>query len=297
MSTADIKVDQEDSAPKVLYLVNLNSKEMYCGGLINGMEQLDNLATDNGTAMMGFNATAFLHKGLNKMELGVVPVDARKGIKAHRKGARCGAVLKAAIKGHDDVELTSLLATEESGVPTIKHSKHYPDKNMSPLSDVQGNTDGYLTMFERQLYVKAIPEWTWMRATPFIENHDNMKKLRRAYAELIDLMKKKDYKALEAAWSLSSREKALAEAYQSTPEEFFKAVGIEQSMNDAEDVNVLDPRNWDQYKLKSFMGGKLVRLEDVRGQSPLRVGSPSKDWMNSFTPYFSIIDGRLVISR
>ncbi|KEA61752.1 hypothetical protein ADIMK_4209 [Marinobacterium lacunae] len=297
MSTENIKIDQDGSAPQEIYIVNLTSREMYCAGLINGMEQLDNLSTDSGSAMMGFNATAFLHKGINKMALDVVPVDARKGIQEHRNGARCEAVLKATFKDYEDVELTSLLATEKSGVPTIKESKYYPEKHMSPLTDFQGETDGYLTMFEREFYVKTIPEWAWTRATPFVEDHDNMKALRRAYIELLNLMKKRDFKALEAAWSLSSREKALAEGYQSMPEEFFRAIGIERYMNDANDVGILEPRSWDQYELKSFMGGKIVRLEDKRGDSPLRIGSKSEDWLTSFTPYFSIIDGRIVISR
>ncbi|KEA65586.1 hypothetical protein ADIMK_0212 [Marinobacterium lacunae] len=297
MSTDNVNIDREGLPPEVIYVVNMTSKEMYCGGLINGMEQLDNLSTKSGTVMMGFNATAFLKKGVNKMELGVVPLDARNGMEAHREGARCETTLKAAFKDNDDVELTSLLATEESGVPTIKSSKLYPDEHKSPLVKLEGETDGYLTMFEREFYVKTIPEWAWTRATPFVEERENMKMLRKAYTDLLELIRKKDFKALEAAWSLSSREKAMAEGYQSTPEEFYSAVAIESGFSLYEDVVVKPIGDWGDYKLKSFMGGKLVRLENSRGSSPLRIFSESHDWLRTFTPYFSLIDGRLVISR
>ncbi|WP_197027529.1 hypothetical protein [Marinobacterium lacunae] len=297
MSTESMVIDQVSEGNKIIYTVNMNSKEMFCGGVINGMEQLDNLSTRDGTFFSGFNATAFLHKGDNELELLVASADIYEGGSEHRENGRCEAVVNAALKDMEVIELTSLSVDVIDGRPSIASSKKYPEMHRTDLENLSGIQEGRATTFKRNIYIKTIPEWAWTRATPFVENNDNMKKLRRSYIEVIDLMKNKDYKALEAAWSLSSREKALAEGFQSSPEDFFNAIGIEREMNDADDVEVLEPRSWNEYQLKSYMGGKLVRLEDKRGHSPLRVASDSQNWVTSFTPYFSIIDGRLVISR
>jgi len=128
-------------------------------------------------------------------------------------------------------------------------------------------------------------------------NPEHMKKLYRAYTNLMQLMEKRDFEGLKMAWSLSNREKAKAEAYYSTPDEFFNALGIESTFKENEDAQVAPRREWNEYSLKSYMGGKLVRLEDIRESSPLRIWSKQKDLEFTVTPYFSLINGRIVISR
>ena len=45
------------------------------------------------------------------------------------------------------------------------------------------------------------------------------------------------------------------------------------------------------------MDGKLVRLEDERESSPLRIWSVKNDVEFTVTPYFSLLDNRIVVSR
>ncbi|WP_158075253.1 hypothetical protein [Salinivibrio kushneri] len=45
------------------------------------------------------------------------------------------------------------------------------------------------------------------------------------------------------------------------------------------------------------MDGRLVRLEDDIGDSPLRIISLEQDSRYTATPFFAIIDGRMVIAR
>ncbi|WP_017005444.1 hypothetical protein [Enterovibrio norvegicus] len=297
MSTDEIKVDQEGKAPHFLYTVNMTSEEMFCGGLINGMDQLDNLSTENGTFMAGFNATAFLQKGDNTLGTIVVSADIHEGKSEHRLNGQCNVTVNAAMESGESIELTSLLISVNDDAPTAEKSTHYPSKNSTPLINLDGNKEGYTTLFTRNVYVKTIPEWAWTNAASFKGNGDDLKKLYRAYSELYGMMEKRDYKGLKAAWSLSNREKALAEAYLSTPEDFFNAIGIESGFEKSGDTVLIPMRNWEEYTLKTYADGKLFRLEDVNEQSPLRIGSPSEDWTRTFTPYFSMIDGRVVISR
>ncbi|EGR3971421.1 glycosyl hydrolase family 26, partial [Vibrio cholerae] len=75
------------------------------------------------------------------------------------------------------------------------------------------------------------------------------------------------------------------------------AVGFESTFKRYSDGKVEPRREWHEYKLKSYMGGRLVQLEDKRGHSPLRIGSDEQNLIFSVLPYFSMIDGRVVVSR
>nr|WP_254318907.1 glycosyl hydrolase [Vibrio cholerae] len=298
VSTASITIDNEGEKPPVLYTANINSKTIFCGGQINGMEQLDNLGSDSGTFSSGFNATAFLQPGENELNLWTVPVGAYNGDFTYHENDRCELTIFGAFPDGNKQELSNLTATIIDGKPNVKTSTIYPDNHKTPLANVDGVTPYRRTIFTRPIYVKTIPRWRWVDATPIREdNPEQMKQLYRAYTNLLTLMEKRDFEGLKMAWSLSNREKAMAEAYYSTPDEFFDAVGFESTFERYGDGEVRPRREWHEYKLKSYMGGRLVRLEDTRGHSPLRIGSTKNDLVYSPTPYFSMIDGRVVVSR
>ncbi|EEZ00728.1 hypothetical protein VOA_000795 [Vibrio sp. RC586] len=298
VSTVSITIDNEGEKPPVLYTANINSKTIFCGGKINGMEQLDNLGSDSGTFSSGFNATAFLQPGENEFSIGTVPSGAYNGDFTYHENDRCELTIFGAFPDGNKQELSNLTATIIDGKPNVKTSTIYPDNHKTPLANVDGVISHRLTDFTRPIYIKTIPRWRWVDATPIREdNPEQMKQLYRAYTNLLTLMEKRDFEGLKMAWSLSNREKAMAEAYYSTPDEFFDAVGFESTFERYGDGEVRPRREWHEYKLKSYMGGRLVRLEDTRGHSPLRIGSTKNDLVYSPTPYFSMIDGRIVISR
>lgn len=298
VSTVDIKVDSEGEKPSVLYTANISSETMFCAGVINGMEQLGNLSSSSGTFSSGFNATAFLQPGQNSLDIWSVPVGAYKGDFDYKADDQCQVTLYGAFEDGAKEEMSSLVVTIEDGKPTVKNSKTYPSNHQTPLENVYGSLHHRLTDFSRPIHIKTIPTWRWVDATPFNENNpEHMKKLYRAYTHLIQLMEKRDFEGLKMAWSLSSREKAKAEAYYSTPDDFFDALGFESTFNEYEDAQIDPRREWPEYTLESFMGGRLVRLKDQRDHSPLRVSSEKLRRVTSYTPYFSLIDGRVVISR
>ena len=299
MSTVDITIDNEGRQPELLYTANISSKNTYCGSDINYMKQLNNLGTSSGSFMSGFNASAFLKQGHNKLELWVASLDAYEGESLHREGAWCEVKLFASFSNGEQQEMSSVTITEEKGIPTAKTSKIYPSIHQTPLETLEEETNGKVAMFRRSIYIKTIPRWRWVDATPFDEtNREHMKKLYRAYDNLLEMMRQRDFEGLAMAWSLSNREKAKAEAYYTSPEAFFNAVGFESTFERYGDDGKVKPRQeWYDYQLKSFMGGRLFRLEDKRSQSPLRIGSVKKDWFFTVTPYFSLIDGRVVVSR
>lgn len=298
VSTIDIKIDNEGEKPPVLYTANISSETMFCAGVINGMEQLDNLSTSSATFSSGFNATAFLQPGENRLELWTVPPGAYEGNYEYNTNDQSRVTLYGSFPNGAKEEMSSLTVTIEDEKPTIKQSKTYPDNHQTPLQNVNGTGEYHLKKFSRPIYIKTIPRWRWVDATPFDEqNPEHMKKLYRAYTSLIQLMEKRDFEGLKMAWSLSSREKAKAEAYYSTPDEFFEAVGFESTFQRFDDGEVTPRKEWNEYTLESFMDGRLVRLKDNRNHSPLRITSTEQDLVFSALPYFSIIDGRVVVSR
>ncbi|WP_069447319.1 glycosyl hydrolase family 26 [Vibrio scophthalmi] len=262
------------------------------------MEQYDNLNTSSGTMALGYNATAFLQPGDNTLELWIAPVGIYEGNDNFSEEDSCSAVLFGAFPDGQKLEISSLSVTIEDGVPTTKGSIIYSDTHQTPLLNTNGVLVGGATMFSRPIHIKKIPRWRWVDATPIREgNPEQIKALYRAYNNLIELMSKQDFEGLKMAWSLSMREKAKAEAYFVEPEEFYNAVAFEDKFGKWEDAQAEPRRDWSEYKLKSYMGGRLVRLEDVRGHSPLRIGSDKADLIYSPTPFFSMIDGRVVVSR
>ncbi len=238
---------------------------MICGGMINYMEQLDNMRIPSGTFASGFNATAFLEPGHNKLEIWSSPIFRQD--KVYEASDQCEVRLFGNFPSGKQEEMSSLTVTVEDRKPTIKTSTIYPDYHQTPLTDVAGVTYGYLTEFSRDIYIKTIPRWRWVDATPITEDspREVRKALYRAYSTILKLMEARDYQGLEMAWSLSSREKAR--------------------------------KGWEHYELETFMDGRLVRLKDSQGRSPLQIVSKKNDVVHIFTPYFSMIDSRVVVSR
>ncbi|OOE46008.1 glycosyl hydrolase family 26 [Salinivibrio kushneri] len=262
------------------------------------MEAIDNLSSSATTFSSGFNATAYLQPGENQLELGTVPSGAYEDDFTYRADDTCQVTLYGAFPDGTKKEISNLTATVEDGKPTIKDSTTYPANHQSPLVNVDGTLDGHLTMFSRPIHIKTLPRWRWVDATPFDENNPkHMKMLRRAYSHLITLLEKRDFEGLKMAWSLSNREKAKAEAYMTEPDEFFDVMDLPGDFERASDVQAEPRREWHEYSLKSLMDGRLVRLEDQRGMSPIRYGSDELDLITSLDPYFAIIDGRMVIAR
>jgi hypothetical protein len=298
VSTVDIQIENEGQKPDVLYTTNIQSETVYCFAAFNKMDMLDNLKTSSGTFSSGFNPTAYLQPGDNVLNLDVVPIGVYEQDDTYRPDDQCEMTLYGAFPDGKKVEISSLHVTVEDGKPTTKTSKDYPSNHQTPLNDVAGHLDGHLTEFSRPFKVKSIPRWRWVDATPIREdNPEQMKLLYRAYTDLIKLMEARDFEGLKMAYSLSMREHAKADGYFSSADEFYKGVAFEPTFKEWDDAAVRPRRDWSEYILESRMDGRLVRLADKRGHSPLRIGSTKNDLVTSPTPYFSMIDGRVVVSR
>ena len=59
----------------------------------------------------------------------------------------------------------------------------------------------------------------------------------------------------------------------------------------------MQPINWDSYKVVHFNKGRLVKLVDSNGRSPLIMVDEQGNPISAFNPYFSLIDGKMIITR
>jgi hypothetical protein len=298
VSTVDISIENEGQKPEVIYTTNIRAQTVYCFGLFNKMQMLDNLKTSSGTFSSGFNPTAYLQPGENSLDLYTAPIGLYERDYTYHDDDQCEMTLYGAFPNGEKEEMSSLHITIEEGKPTAKASKTYPANHQTPLNDVEGEVEGRATKFARTVNIKTIPRWRWVDATPIREdNPEQMKQLYRAYSNLIELMEKRDFEGLKMAYSLSMREHAKADGYFAKPEDFYDAAGFEEKFSQYPDAQVEPRKDWSEYKLESHMDGRLVRLKDKRSHSPLRIGSVKMNLISSPTPYFSMIDGRVVVSR
>ena len=298
VSTVNISVENEGQKLAVRYNADYNIQTIFCATIINGSMIFNNWFNDRISESGYNNATAFLQPGKNEIGLTTVAFGAYDGDFTYRENDRCELTLFGDYPNGTQQELSNLIVTIINDKPSIATSRIYPDKHKTPLINVRGTTSLVQTIFTRSVHIETIPRWRWVDATPIREdNPEHMKQLYRTYSNLISLMEKRDFDGLKMAWSLSNREKAIAGNYYSSPDDYFDAVGFESTFEEASDAAVRPRREWHEYKLKSFMGGRLVRLEDSRDHSPLRIGSDKKELIFTVKPYFSMIDGRIVVSR
>ncbi|OOE48779.1 glycosyl hydrolase family 26, partial [Salinivibrio kushneri] len=122
VSTVDIEIDNEGDNPPVLYTANISSKTMYCFGVINNIDAIDNLGATAATFSSGFNATAYLQPGENQLELAVAPSGVYDDDLTYRADDTCQVTLYGAFPDGTKKEISNLTVTVEDGKPTIKDS-------------------------------------------------------------------------------------------------------------------------------------------------------------------------------
>jgi hypothetical protein len=76
---------------------------------------------------------------------------------------------------------------------------------------------------------------------------------------------------------------------------FFDSMDFEEDISDKSVIKVPD---WEKYRLISYKNGRLFRLEKgVFGSSPVIFHNKENGENTTYSPYLSIINGKVVISR
>ncbi|KAA1195098.1 hypothetical protein [Photorhabdus heterorhabditis] len=152
-----------------------------------------------------------------------------------------------------------------------------------------------LYRFSRNVKISGLPDWEWIKATPYTNTPEQRQQLQQAYmavwqaynAKDLNTLREQKKVALKAwAWSTGESEESIftdQSVYRNIKTTSFKMI----------------PINWDDYRVKIMNQGRMVRLvnkSDLRN-SPISYYYVDEDGdtvLATVAPIFSLINGRFV---
>ncbi|MDC9594934.1 hypothetical protein [Xenorhabdus sp. IM139775] len=287
-----IKTASGKSNMEYKYLVSFNTQRSLCVLKVNGMLMLENTSSRTGTESSGYNISAFLENGYNTLELlmGRIPAD-RDTDKFHPE-SWCEATIRK-LSSHDEKgEMISniKLNVDDNGNVVTKNSINSNEKfDYANISMKKGEKNIFAA--QKTFSVNNLPNWIWTKATPVTEN--DLPSIKAIYQEISNTFSSRN---LDKIWKMSQpawEEWAIAD--NSSAKIFFDSMGFEE---DISGNSVIKEPDWDKYKLVSYKNGRLFRLEKgVRGSSPIIFHNKKNGGDTTYSPYLSIINGKIVIAR
>ncbi|NHB98817.1 MULTISPECIES: hypothetical protein [Photorhabdus] len=152
-----------------------------------------------------------------------------------------------------------------------------------------------LYRFSRSIKISGLPEWEWVKATPYTDTPEQRRQLQQAYmavwqaynAKDVNTIREQQKVALKAwAWATGESEESIF------ADKFFHHDFKEKSFK-------MRPINWSDYRVKVMNQGRMVRLlnkSDLRN-SPISYYVNDEDGdadLATISPIFSLINGRFV---
>lgn len=277
-----------------MYIVSFASNKSTCLLRVNDFPGGDSTLADLRTVSMGFNTTAFLENGVNDVELLMGPMDHNNPDTLYKE-SRCEVTFTNEEKNHSHVLATFRLEVEKNKI--ISQTQY--DSNRADVGN-EANFEGYssekgdygLFKIKRKLTLSGLPEWAWVGATPVTDN--DLPAIKAAYESLWRMMSERDIAGLRNISRLSAEELSLAEGV--SQEFMFRSNDLARYVED----NTLQPMpiDWKKYRLKTYRGGRLFRMTvGFFENSPLKMMNAEGKAVYAWAPYFSMINGEVVLVR
>ncbi|HIF9306820.1 TPA: hypothetical protein ACX6QV_003064 [Photobacterium damselae] len=189
------------------------------------------------------------------------------------------------------INYVSLVGNSLNGLASGEKSPHYDG-----LGQAGKVTEGYwekidqMYKVERTFTVSGVQEWTWTKGSKITDSERNRNLLYKKYISLYKKLKNKDERSLMDIYHVALSESASND--NDTIEGEWKSLGISKMLNDGyiprlEDVG--------KYKIATFADGKIFRLENELGNSPLKMDKRDEDTM-ALNPYFAYVDGEIIVA-
>lgn len=289
----EIASDVTPEMVKTKYLLDVRTKGSFTTVFINDIELFNNYRYKSGTISTGLNATAYLENGENELGLYFIAYNPNERSRIHKKGALTEVILTAEFPDHS-VELTSITASaDQDGNPTSAMSKEYLSEHRTSEVKELGykSESSYAYKMQRKIILQNLPDWAWTNADPLADSPETFKKLQDAYIKLGLMLENNDLKSFKKAIWLSVEECAAANGL--SPEFYFESTGMPQEFDQGMSSA---PVEWSKYKVTLYKGGRLARLENSARSCPL-LYTASDGKVYGYNCFFSLIDGKLVVSR
>ncbi|MDX7999394.1 hypothetical protein FE394_09305 [Xenorhabdus sp. Reich] len=257
------------------------------------MIAMGNKNSPNGTQSSGINSTAFLENGVNTLELlfGRKHFDKKyTELDKFHPESWCDATLKK-LSTHDQqgeiISRIKLVVDKDGRVVTDINSRF----DFAGMSDSSGEKN--LFKAKKTYSINGLPDWLWTKAQSVTEK--DLPLIKSFYQEIINSFAQKD---LDKIWKISQpawEEWAIAD--NSNPKIFFNSMEFEEKI-DSDKYTVRTEPEWNNFKLVSYKNGRLFRLEEgAYGRSPILFDNKVTGDTATYSPYLSIINGKVVIAR
>ncbi|OCQ53493.1 hypothetical protein Ppb6_01294 [Photorhabdus australis subsp. thailandensis] len=288
----------ENTMDKVKYISYLETNMVLCRFKVNGITTLDNFSSISGTISTGYNIAPLLQNGKNILSLDMGPLSARDNKYVYKeKNAECKVRL-VRVTPYDSDEITNII-TKAAGKDGIlkPNSTQSVNFNINTAQSSKITTQEYPNEFyyrtERTVTLNDLPVWAWTTSTPLPETAASTELVKKAYEDIWQIMKNRDLAALQSAAKLMLHEHA--QANNSTEQSYFDSFDFKRDFDNGYQAIPID---WKKYKLIRYMDSRLFRFEVAHGSpSPLLIRDKDGKNGRTFSPFFSLINGKVVISR
>lgn len=296
-----------------------NITDSFCNIKTNGVVGLDNRKSafeGRGLGTSSTNALLFLENGINtvSIEIGALNWFSKDNLtiedrNTFSKDATCKLDL-VSFNHNQKKTLTSIeVRIGENGIPIGINNKGKAIIGSEILAESveEGHIDNHyfnkfyfpksmkLYAFSEQVVVNNIPEWEWVKSSPYTNETEQLSKLRAAYARMAEIINSRDRKQLKKydhialkAWATStgsSEDDILSSQY---PEKEFETGKIK-----------IEPISWSDYEIRVMNKGRIVQLYNKSKPtfSPLTYYFTTDEGdklLSYFAPMFSLINGEFV---
>lgn len=283
-----------DAMEQIKYLVTFKSKKSGCMARVNDFPVFNNFSYTSGSVSTGFNITPYLVNGSNRVELMMGPIDPDDSETLY-SDSECELIItKDTSSSSEKVTAVLLKVNEQRSIYSSNSSNFAGSKSESRIDETQSTDDKEQNLYRvsRQVIMRDIPDWIWVNATPVTEKA--IPRIYDVYQSIWQVMYKRDLSALKHMTRISNSEIGKAEGL--SPDSIFSSYDLPEHISNID----LKPINFSlkDYKLKTYYNGRVFRLVDgIYENSPLRLKNKEGEIVYSYNPYFSIIDGRIVIVR
>ncbi|MCC8376231.1 MULTISPECIES: hypothetical protein [Photorhabdus] len=289
----------KNTMDKVKYITYLETNRARCVLRVNGMYTLSNLHSITGTISTGYNIAPILQNGKNTIYIEMAPFsDAKEGYVYKDKDAECKVRLVKVTPYQSD-EITNIIASvaDKNGVaePNSMKSVNFntDTAQYSKITEKNIENEGFYYA-ERTVTLNDLPAWAWTTSAPLPVTETSAELVRKAYEDVWQMLKNQDLESLKTAYQLTLCEES--QANNSTEQIYFDSLDFKHYFDKGYQAVPID---WSKYKLVRYLNGRLFRFEVVNSMnSPLLIEDKhnSEDGF-TFNPFFSLINGKVVISR
>ena len=269
------------------YLVSFKATKSTCLLRINDLPGMNNTRSRSATLSGGYNTTAFVENGSNKIELLMGPED-HDDPKTLYADSSCEVVISKETKDAGEEVARYRLTVDEQGRITARES----DGGTLTEGYTKNENDYDLYKLAGHFSLYGLPEWRWVNANPVSEQ--DMEKIKQAYEAIWTMMQNRDIDGLKALTKAAHQETAYAEGI--SPGMMFLYSGLPERVIDPRLTPV--PIQWNRYRLMTYSDGRLFRMGvGFIQNSPLKFQDAEGNVVFTWNPYFAIIDGNVVLVR